>query len=108
MEIEDLIEIQHLKLLDHIDTLTGLFAIMVYLHRFDEGNMTAFINEIGLNQQPTTRTLERLMELGLIEQKEVPAKRGGFNSKMYYLTEEGEELSPHFWKICEALAQIVD
>ena len=89
-------EVQEIKMLKEIDDLTGLFQILVFLQRFGRGNVSNFVKDLRLNQQPVYRTLAKLMELGFIEMDTKSAgKRGNFPSKYYSLTPKGAKLAKH-------------
>ena len=100
MTMEQIMEIQEIKLLRELDDLTGLLEIVVFLHKFERGNISNFIKDLRLNQQPMYRTLNKLMDLGLVTVKmETPPGRKNFQSKFYYLTENGRKLADHFVKM---------
>ena len=100
--MQQLIEIQEIRYLNELDDLTGLFQVMVFLHKFGHGNISNFIKDLRLNQQPAYRTLERLTELGLVTIKmRESERRGDFKSKYYYLTDRGQKIAKHFSKMFE-------
>ena len=75
---------------------------MVFLHKLERGNVSNFIKDLRLNQQPMYRTLEKLMDLGLVTVKlEGTPKRENFRSKYYFLTENGRKLAEHLVKMFE-------
>ena len=95
--MEQLKKIQEIKLLKELDDLTGLLQIMVFLKKFTRGNISNFIKDLRLNQQPTYRTLEQMVELGLVTIKMEPLpRRKNINTKYYYLTEKGQDLAEQF------------
>ena len=100
--MKQMIEMQEIRLLRKLDDLNGLLEIMVFLHKFERGNISNFIKDLRLNQQPMYRTLNKLMDLGLVTIKmEGTPKRKNFRSKFYYLTENGRKLAKHFVKMFE-------
>ena len=102
MSMKQMIEIQEIKVLRELDDLTGLFQILVFMIKFERGNVSNFIKDLRLNQQPMYRTLKRLTELGLIAItfEESPEGRH-FKSKYYYLTENGWKLAKHFANVLD-------
>ena len=100
MSMSDMIQIQEIKLLKELDDLTGLLQIMVFLTKFERGNISHFIKDLRLNQQPTYRTMKKLMDIGLVEVKMEPLPhRGDLQTKYYYLTETGRKLAVNVVKV---------
>ena len=95
--MERLIEIQEIKKLKELDDLTGLLEIVVFLDKFEHGNVSNFVKDLRLNQQPVYRTLKKLMQLDLVTMEvKGPERRGNFPSKYYTLTPKGKKLAKHF------------
>ena len=102
MTMKQMIEIQEIRGLRKLDDLNGLLEILVFLKKYERGNISNFIKDLRLNQQPVYRTLEKLTDLGIITIKMAPsARRGNFQSKYYYLTDKGEKLGEHILKLFE-------
>ncbi len=100
MSMEQMLEIQEIKILRELDDLTGLLEIVVFLQKFDRGNISNFIKDLRLNQQPVYRTLEKLIDLGLVTVKMEPTpRRKNYKSKYYYLTDKGRKLGEHLAKM---------
>ena len=45
LSMDQLVEVQEIKLLRQLDDLTGLLEIMVFLAKFDKANISNFIKE---------------------------------------------------------------
>ncbi len=96
LTMEQMIEIQEIKKLKSLDDLTGLLEIMVFLKKFDRGNVSNFVKDLRLNQQPVYRTLKKLKELELVTMEvKGPEQRGNFPSKYYTLTSSGDKVATH-------------
>lgn len=97
LTMSQMLEIQSIKLLKDLDDLNGLMEIVVFLDKFERGNISNFIKDLRLNQQPVYRTLEKLTELGIVEMRQEPLPgRKNFKSKYYYLTDKGKTLAKYF------------
>ncbi len=97
LDMKQMMEIQSIKLLKDLDDLNGLLEIVVFLHKFDRGNISNFIKDLRLNQQPVYRTLDKLSKLGLVTMKREPLPgRKNFKAKYYYLTDKGKKLAKSF------------
>ncbi len=100
LSIEQLKEMQQIKLLRPLDDLNGLLQIMVFLHKNGRANISDFIRDLRLNQQPVYRTLGRLKKLDL-----VTVERES-KSKYYYPTEAGAALAEKINTIYETFREI--
>ena len=102
MTMQQMIEIQEIRLLKELDDITGFFQIMVFLQKFGQGNISNFVKDLRLNQSVVYRTLERLTELGLVTtMMGDSARRGNFKSKYYHLTGNGQKIAKHILKMFE-------
>ncbi len=107
--ISEMLEIQSIKLLRDLDDLTGLLEVMVFFAKFGRANISNFIKDLRLNQQPVYRTLKRLIELDLVTvKKEVQSSGRGRRTKYYYLTDRGKRIAPFFAKMYDAYREFSD
>lgn len=102
MTMQQMVEVQEIKTLRELDDLTGLLEIFVFISKFERANISNFIKDLRLNQQPVYRTLNKLTALGLVEvRKEPQPNRASFQTKYYYLTPKGKELGNYFVDLFE-------
>ena len=105
--VETLLEYQQIQNLRNIDNLSGLIQIMVFLQKFKKGNITNFVKDLRMNQQPVYRTIGKLIDLGLVELKVEAPSKGTFSSKNYYLTAKGRKLGDNFEKLYETYKSVM-
>ncbi len=105
--VEEVPEYEKIKHLREIDNLSGLIQIMVFLYKFDRGNITNFVKDLRMNQQPVYRTIGKLRDLGLVDLEVEPPQKGTFASKNYFLTDEGLRLGQHFEQLYETYRDLL-
>ena len=102
LTMEHMMEVQEIKKLKELDDLTGLLEIMVFLDKFEKGNISNFVKDLRLNQQPVYRTIKKLTKLELIAMEvKGPERRGNFPSKYYTLTPKGKKLAKYMVHVFE-------
>ncbi len=107
LTMDQIMAMQEIKLLRELDSLTGLLQVLVFLAKFERGNISHFIKDLRLNQQPIYRTLEKMIELGLVEVKQEPlSDRRNFKSKFYYLTDNGRMVASPLVELFETYREM--